>query len=188
MARLKSSEKRDAILQAAVGEIAEAGLGAATAKIARRADVAAGTLFTYFVNKDELLNELYLELKGEVYSRVNESFPHKGSLERRVKHIWVSYLGWAVEYPLKRKVSVQLNVSDVITAATRSRAAEARGLIDRTLRELGERESLRELPSGFAVAMMSSLQDAVMEFIAKKPKQQEMLTERAFEVFWRAVR
>ena len=39
-------------------EIAEVGLGAPTAKIARRAGVAAGTLFTYFANKEELLNEL----------------------------------------------------------------------------------------------------------------------------------
>ena len=37
MARIKSPEKRSAILQAAVREIAEVGLGAPTAKIARRA-------------------------------------------------------------------------------------------------------------------------------------------------------
>jgi AcrR family transcriptional regulator len=65
MARIKSPEKRNAILQAAVREIAEAGLGAPTAKIARRAGLAAGTLFTYFANKEKLLNELYLELKIE---------------------------------------------------------------------------------------------------------------------------
>jgi AcrR family transcriptional regulator len=67
MARIKSPEKRSAILQAAVREIAEAGLGAPTAKIARRAGLAAGTLFTYFANKEKLLNELYFELKIEVY-------------------------------------------------------------------------------------------------------------------------
>jgi hypothetical protein len=51
MARIKSSEKRSAILQAAVREIAEVGLGAPTAKIARRAGLAAGTRFTYFANR-----------------------------------------------------------------------------------------------------------------------------------------
>ena len=68
MARVRSPEKRSAILQAAVHEIAKVGLGAPTAKIARRAGVAAGTLFTYFANKEELLNELYLELTGERYT------------------------------------------------------------------------------------------------------------------------
>ena len=81
MARVRSPEKRSAILQAAVREIAENGLAAPTAQIAKRAGVAAGTLFTYFASKEALLNQLYLELKGEVYTRINTDFPHKGSLE-----------------------------------------------------------------------------------------------------------
>ena len=62
MARGRSPDKRIAILGAAVHEIAETGLAASTAKIAGRAGVATGTLFTYFANKKELLNELYFEL------------------------------------------------------------------------------------------------------------------------------
>jgi hypothetical protein len=80
---------------------------------------------TYFTDKEELLNELYLALKGEVYTRVNFNFPHKGSLERRARHIWSSLLDWTIEFPEKRKVSAQLNVSDLITPETRSRAAAA---------------------------------------------------------------
>jgi AcrR family transcriptional regulator len=187
MARVRSPEKRSAILRAAVYEIAEAGLGAPTAKIAGRAGVAAGTLFTYFANKEALLNELYLELKSEVYTRVNADFPHHGSLERRTRHIWSSFLDWAIEFPEKRKVSVQLNVSDLIATETRARIA-ARGTVDKTLSELGTRGALRGLPVGFATATMSAMQDATMEFIAKQPKQREELIERAFQVFWRALR
>jgi AcrR family transcriptional regulator len=188
MARVRSPEKRSAILQAAVHEIAEAGLGAPTAKIARRAGVAAGTLFTYFTNKEELLNELYLELKIEVYARVNADFPHKGSLERRARHIWSSFLDWAIEFPEKRKVSVQLNVSDLITPETRARTAAERGTIDETLSELGNRSARRGLPKGFEAATMAAMQEATMEFIAKQPKQREKLIERAFQAFWRASR
>jgi hypothetical protein len=35
---------------------------------------------------------------------------------------------------------------------------------------------------------MSAMQEATMEFIAKQPKQREELIERAFQVFWRALR
>jgi len=188
MARLRSPEKRSAILQAAVHEIAEAGLGAPTAKIAQRAGVASGTLFTYFVNKEELLNELYLELKSEVYVIVNADFPHKGSLERRAQHIWSSFLDWTIQFPEKRKVSVLLNVSDVITASTRARIAAERATIDATLSELGSRVALRRLPQGFAAATMSAMQEATMDFVARQPKQRKQLIEHAFRVFWRAVR
>jgi AcrR family transcriptional regulator len=78
MARLKSAAKRTAILRAAVREIAQSGLGAPTAQIAQRAGVAAGTLFTYFATKEQLLNELYVALRSEVYARINAKFPGKG--------------------------------------------------------------------------------------------------------------
>jgi AcrR family transcriptional regulator len=188
MARVRSPEKRSAILQAAVHEIAKVGLGAPTAKIARRAGVAAGTLFTYFANKEELLNELYLELKREVYTRVNANFPHKANLERRARHIWSSSLDWAIEFPEKRKASMQLHVSDLITAETHMRTAAQRDTIDRTLGELGTRGALRGLPVGFATATMSAMQEATMDFVAKQPKQREELIEQAFQVFWRALR
>ena len=188
MARVRSPEKRNAILQAAVHEIAEVGLGAATAKIARRAGVASGTLFTYFANKEELLNELYLDLKSEVYTRLNADFPHKASLERRARHLWSRSLDWAIEFPEKRKVSARLNLSDVITPETRMRTAAQRGTIDRTFGELGTRGSLRGLPAGFAAATMAAMQEATSEFIAKQPKQRKQLIEQGFQVFWRAMR
>jgi AcrR family transcriptional regulator len=188
MARLKSTEKRGAILDAAVREIAEAGLGAATAKIAGSAGLASGTLFTYFANKEELLNELYFELKMEVYARVNAGFPHKASLERRARHIWLSFLDWAIEFPEKRKASVLLNVSDLITTETRQRTVAERSTIDTTLEELGRRGALRGLPSGFAGATMAAMQEATMDFIAKYPRRRAELAERGFQVFWRAVR
>jgi AcrR family transcriptional regulator len=188
MARVRSAKKRGAILQAAVHEIAEAGLGAPTAKIARRAGVAAGTLFVYFANKEELLNELYLELKGEAYKKINANFPHTGSLERRAHHIWSSYLNWALQFPEKRKVSMQLNVSDLITRETRARTAADRGTVDSTLGELEARDPTRDLPPGFAAATMAAMQEATMEFIAKLPKKREELIERTFQVFWRALR
>jgi AcrR family transcriptional regulator len=188
MARVRSPEKRSAILQAAVHEIAATGLGAPTAKIAQRAGVASGTLFTYFATKEELLNELYLDLKIEVYNRINTGFPHKGSLERRTRHIWSSFLDWAIEFPDRRKASVQLNLSDLVNLETRARTARERGAVDATLSELGSRGALRGLPAGFAASAMSAMQEATMDFIAKQPKQRSAIIERAFRLFWRAVR
>jgi len=188
MARVRSPEKRAAILDAAVYEIAASGLGAATAKIAQRAGIASGTLFTYFPTKEELLNELYLELKSEVYARMDASFPHRASLEQRVRHVWTSYLDWSIEFSKKRKVSVQLHVSDVITTETHRKATAMRGAIDTTLSELENRRSLEGLPAGLAMAMMGAMQDATIEFIARQPKQRRQIIEGAFDVFWRAMR
>jgi hypothetical protein len=102
--------------------------------------------------------------------------------------VWSTFLGWAVEFPEKRKVSVQLNLSDLVDAETRARVAGQRGAIDATLAELGKRAALRGLPAGFAAATMSAMQEATMDFIAKQPKRREELIQRAFAVFWRLFR
>jgi AcrR family transcriptional regulator len=186
MARLRSPEKRSAILQAATYEIAENGLGASTASIAHRAGIAAGSLFTYFATKDELLNELYAELKSEAYERINHSFPRNANLEKRALHLWTNYLDWAIEFPEKRKVSAQLNVSNLITAQTRARSLIQRGAVDFTLKELESRDSLRSLPNGFVAAAMVAFQDATIEFIIRYPRRRKELIDRSFELFWRA--
>jgi AcrR family transcriptional regulator len=185
MARPKSPEKRKAILLAAAREIAQTGLGASTAKIAKSANLAEGTLFTYFATKDDLLNELYIELKSDAYRRINANFPHAAALRERAKYIWTQYLLWAMENPDDRKTSMQLNVSDVITAETRARIAGERGAVEQALTEVDKRGAFKDLPPGFASSAMAAMQEAVSDTVAKRPRQKAMLIEQGFEAFWR---
>ncbi len=185
MARAKSPEKRRALLQSAVREIAAAGLGASTASIAKGAGLAEGTMFTYFSSKEKLLNELYVDLKTEVYRSIHAGFPHKSELRARVKHIWTEYLRWAMERPDERKVSTLLNLSALISAATRDRMIAERAAISQTMDELGKRGAFKDLPSGFASSAMLAMQEAVMEMAASKPRQTSKLVEQAFDAFWR---
>lgn len=188
MARARSPEKREAILQSAVHEIAQMGLGASTAKIAKGAGLAEGTMFTYFSSKDDLLNELYVALKTKVYRTIHAEFPHKAGLRERARHIWTEYLRWAMEKPEERKVSVLLNLSTIISAETRERMHGERGAVSETMDELGGHGAFKELPGEFASAAMSAMQEAVMEMAARKPRQKAQLIEQAFDAFWRMAR
>ena len=185
MARTKSSEKRQALLQSAVRAIAEEGLGVSTAKIAKGAGLAEGTMFTYFASKNELFNELYVELKTGTYRLIHENFPYGAGLRERTKHVWTEYLRWAIERPQERKVSVLLNLSMVISAATRDLMDSERGVVAQTMDELGKRGSFKDLPPGFASSSMIAMQEAVMDMAAKKPLQKAKLVEGAFDAFWR---
>lgn len=66
MARPKSEDKKQALLEAATVAFAQSGIAASTSLIARNAGVAEGTLFRYFPTKDDLLNALYLHLKQDL--------------------------------------------------------------------------------------------------------------------------
>ncbi len=115
MARPRSEDKRNAILSAAIETLAELGERASTSKIAKVAGVAEGTLFTYFSNKEELLNQLYLSLKAELRQVMMHDYPVDSDLQTQMSHIWQSYLNWSLEAPLKRKVMAQLSTSEQIT-------------------------------------------------------------------------
>src|ERR1700727_2297883 len=108
MARPLSEDKRTAILEAATEAVATLGVSAPTAKIANGAGVAEGTLFTYFANKDELLNRLYLELKMDLRDAMMAGYPAGKSLIDRNRHVWDRYIDWGSAHPLKRRAMRQL--------------------------------------------------------------------------------
>src|SRR6195256_5270280 len=116
MARPKSEDKRNAILDAATHLFAERGLTAApTSEISKQASVAEGTLFTYFKTKDDLINALYREIKLELADAMMSGFPRKKIVRTRLRHVWDRYVNWGVTNPEQRKVLAQLQVSGMLS-------------------------------------------------------------------------
>src|SRR5690349_16562533 len=103
MPRPRSEERRNAILQAATRVIASQGLGAATAAIAKEADVSNGSLFTYFGTKAELLNELYVALKTEMSAAATADLRAGDEPREQVRHMWTQWWRWATANPDKRR-------------------------------------------------------------------------------------
>ncbi|EOY8930377.1 TetR/AcrR family transcriptional regulator [Enterobacter hormaechei] len=92
MARPKSEDKKQALLEAATAAFAQSGIAASTALIARNAGVAEGTLFRYFATKDDLLNVAHAairqigvseKLNAETEQAVKDMFPELHELCRR---------------------------------------------------------------------------------------------------------
>jgi AcrR family transcriptional regulator len=187
MARPLSDEKRTAILQAATEVVATLGVGATTAKIAKGAGVAEGTLFTYFANKDELLNHLYLEIKASLRDAMMAGYPSRKSLIVRSRHVWDRYIGWGSAYPLKRKAMSQLAVSDRITDENKRIGAQAFGEVEGMIRESLARGPLKDQPPAFAAAILSAIAETTMDFIAREPARAQHYTKAGFEAYWKAV-
>jgi AcrR family transcriptional regulator len=187
MTRPRSGDKRNAILAAATNIIAEQGLSAPTAKIARTAGVADGSLFTYFPDKDDLLNQLYLELKSDMRKRMTSSSPRARSLKEQARHVWNGYIDWGISFPAKRRAMAQLTVSDRITE--KSRLAGTQGFDDTTavMKQIATRSDLRDRPSAFTSSIMVSLAETTMDFISRYPKEATRYRDAGFTAFWNAV-
>ena len=187
MARPLSEDKRTAILEAATELVAMLGVSAPTAKIAKGAGVAEGTLFTYFANKDELLNQLYLELKMDLRDAVIAGYPAGKSLVDRSRHFWDRYIGWGSAHSLKRRAMRQLAVSDRITEECKKLVGDAFRQVNDMLHECAAGGAMRHQPPSFVSAILSAIADTTMDFIAREPAQAKRYTKAGFDAFWKAV-
>jgi AcrR family transcriptional regulator len=186
MARPRSEEKRKAILAAAVQVIAEEGLSATTSQIAKLAGVAEGSLFTYFVNKDDLLNQLYVQLElqlGEII-RVNESLCD--SHMDRARRVWWKYVEWGAAQPQERSALAQLSVCRRVTDAARSSNMQAFGEMSELFMERIVNGNLGKPQAEFAFAVVRALADTTIDFIARDPAGVERYCECGFEILCRA--
>jgi len=164
---------------------AEEGLNAPTARIAKTAGVAEGTLFTYFASKDELLNQLYLALKGQLRSAMGPLV--QGGLREQVRQAWLTYVAWGVAHPQERQVLAWLGLSDRILEATRAEGFQAFCDVSRLL-EAGMAEGvLRDQPPAFVGALMAAMADTTMDFINRDPAAAAGTREAGFAAFWNAI-
>lgn len=187
MARPKSPEKRDALLAAAIELIAEQGLSVPTSKIAQVAGVAEGTLFTYFETKERLLNELYLALKGEEREKLMRDYPFQASLEERARHFWNTYVAFGVNHPDKYKVMLLLRFSDHISEQVKRLAGEGYEAQGAMVLECLSSGALKDQPTEFGVALLTSLMNMTIEFILQHPAEAERFRDAGFTAFWHAV-
>lgn len=187
MARPKSTDKRAAILAAAMEVVAKQGDSAPTAKIAQVAGVAEGTVFTYFSNKEELLDATYLELRSELNGYLTKSFPTEANVKVRLHHIWNRYLDWGIAKPLKRKALAHLAVSDKVRAETRRDAAKPAGEVEKTIQDSLDQGALRDLPADFVNALLASIAETTLTFMTASKSEAATFREAGFESFWKAV-
>lgn len=182
MARPLSPEKKSSILRAALEVIAEEGLSASTAKIAGKAGVAEGTIFTYFADKDMLLNALYVDLKTDLAAAMEKRFSAGADARERARHLWNSYIRWGAADPLKHRALRQLSVSERVTEASRAAGRKCVGQFSRVLEEISRNRERTE----FSGAVMNALADTTLDFIAREPGRAKRYTELGFDAFWRA--
>ncbi len=69
-----------------------------TSAISKAAGVAEGSLFTYFASKDELLNELYLEMRRD-FDRDLTAYPQDADTETRLRYVWDTFLNLGIAQP-----------------------------------------------------------------------------------------
>ncbi|WP_434642001.1 TetR/AcrR family transcriptional regulator [Klebsiella sp. I138] len=187
MARPLSPQKHAALIEAAVSTVAECGLSATTASIAKRAKVAVGTLFTYFPTKEQLLNEVYLTLKQNMAAVLVTDYPKEADFRSQIMHVWRCYTEWSLVNPQGKRVLRLLAVSDLLSAETLASTPEALSLADKMFDDAIEQSLFVTDSKAFIYAVIQNISDATSEQIAQRPEQKEALLQLGFRMMWKAI-
>jgi AcrR family transcriptional regulator len=189
VARPRSEDKRNAILEAATRLFAERGLtDAPTSEISKQAGIAEGTLFTYFKTKDDLINALYRELKLELADAMMSDFPRKKNVRTRLRHVWDRYLNWGITNPKQRKVLAQLQVSEVLTKESKDAGGAPFVEFQTMIRDAIEQRVFRnDLPAELISRSLATLVEATIDLTVSKPSKVDKYRDSGFQMFWAGI-
>ncbi|WP_164508112.1 TetR/AcrR family transcriptional regulator [Lapidilactobacillus wuchangensis] len=169
MVRRKDPEKRQAILQACAELISKRGLDSVpTAEIARIAGVAEGTVFSYFPNKSDLYNTLYLDLRVKMFDFLGQNYQKGQSLERRFVVLLDDYLDWGINHPTDNVASNRLADSKLITQETVTLVNEK--FPDLEVGQLFQNQVLLAGHSDFAESIFTALADLAIIYAQHDPE------------------
>ena len=189
MARPKSEDKRNAIIDAATRLFAERGLTAApTSEISNQAGVAEGTLFTYFKTKDDLINALYREIKLELADAMMSDFPRKKNVRTKLRHVWDRYVNWGIANSEQRKALAQFQVSEVVTKESKDAGGAPFVEFQTMIRDAIEQRIFRnDLPVELISKSLAALVEATIDLTVSNPSKAKTYRDSGFQMFWAGI-
>ncbi|MGD9049571.1 MAG: TetR/AcrR family transcriptional regulator [Anaerolineae bacterium] len=117
--------KRDAVLEATLELISEHGFhGTAMSMIADRAGVGAGTIYRYFDSKEDLVTQLYLEVKREMGKAILADYSEELSLRERFRTLWLNMLHYYMEHACELAFLEQFDNSPYMVPEVREAFSE----------------------------------------------------------------
>jgi AcrR family transcriptional regulator len=186
LSRPKSDTKRKAILDAAKRLIAERGVAnTPTSAISKAAGIAEGSLFTYFASKDELLNELYLDMRRD-FDRNLTNYPQGGDPKTRLRHVWDAFVDLGVAEPSRLTVARQIRATGRLLKENETPGKMVVETISAT-REAIEGGTFREASLEFLVLLLRAHAEATVEFIVAHPEAEAYSRELGFNLIWRGL-
>ena len=98
----QNKDRRTAILEAALGLIAERGFhGTPAALIAERAGVGVGTIYRYFRDKDELIHAVFQDVEKRQIEIITRNYDEERPFRERFVHLCRNIYHCLMEKPLE---------------------------------------------------------------------------------------
>ncbi|MCO6512666.1 MAG: TetR/AcrR family transcriptional regulator [Aridibacter famidurans] len=187
--RTKDENKKEAICRAAIDVIQRDGFeDTSIAKIGKEAGVSPATIYVYFENKEDLLNEIYLKVKRAMSSAMMQDLDEGGEIEEEFRKVWFNFYGYAVENPVDFAFGEQFANSPLVNRLSRDEGEGYYG----PLIELFERGKRAGVFKDIPLAVFSAFAFFPVIGLVRNRNSENLvfgreLLEKVYEIAWDAV-
>lgn len=191
MARVLAPDKRENFLRAALKLFVRFGVqNTSTAAIAKEAGTAAGTLFLYFPTKQDLINELVLQISKDqseyMQTLLNRSLPVRDMFFM----IWQGSIRWFLEHRDAYEYVQQVRDTGLVDKAVVKESGKSFVYFYDAIQKGLNEEILKPYPLELIGAFLYQDIVAVMNLLRTQPrsKKRDEIIQAGFEIFWDGVR
>ncbi len=191
MVRKLSPEKRAKLLNSALKLFVTNGIQhTSTAAIARDAGIAAGTLFLYFPTKQDLIDELALQIGRDQAEYMQSLLAPSLSARETFFKIWEGSIQWLMDNMDAYKYNQQVRNSKLISEAAVQESFKFFQYYFAAIQKGLAEGRIRPYPAEIIGGMLYQQIVAVMNLMDARPssaKQAEYI-KMGFEIFWNGIR
>lgn len=183
-------DKRTLILETTLDLLSEFGFhGTPISLIAQRAGVGAGTIYRYFPNKEELINELFKEIKRKIISAMLNNYREEGTFKERFKHLWKNMVYYYIEHPRDFQFIEQHRYAPYMSNLTREESFMILSPIMMFFIESKRAKAMKDLPLYTIIALLyGPIVSLLKQHIDNNQNLSDDRIEQAAEACWDAVR
>lgn len=140
-------DKKVAVLNATLALISEQGFNGTTmSQIAKSANSSVGTIYHYFAGKEELLNELFIDVKKRQADFINQNCLNKIKIPDAFKDFCLSIIRFSIDHPIEVSFLEQYENSPLITTETKNECKFLENIINNLLIRAKEENILKNIP------------------------------------------
>lgn len=183
--------KREDIMNATLDLIDEEGLQSVTfAKILKRAKVGSGTVFNYFHNKEELVNEVYRDARMHMGLCLLLGYNSELSLYERFKCLQLNRLKFAIAFPKEFRFIDSYSYSPYISTELRMMddPSSSREVVMSLIIEGQKQGMIKEMDAQLCHSVIHGIITAIVKgyYVQKYPLSEQQV-QQTLESSWKAI-
>jgi len=183
-------DKKTAIMDASLKLFTERGFhGTSTAEISKKAGVATGTLFNYFPTKEDLINSLYFEVKGQLSQNMVKQVETQSTFQDKFRKIWSNLIKWGVDNQDEFLFVGQFCSSPYITKFTREEVMKEYVFLHDLVNEGINMGVIRDFSAELTIAMFYQASRVVVNLILDSDSSQNKnkFIDNGFQIIWKGL-